>query len=256
MIDELFSLEGKTALVTGASSGLGHHFSKVLAEAGANVAVAARRKEKLESLAGEIRSNGGNAFAIQMDVTDNDSVMNAFNKIENEMGTIDILINNAGVAQAKFFLDLDEESWDYIMETNLKGAWRVAREMSKRLTDTEKPGCIVNISSLLGTATQSMQTAYAVSKAGLSHMTRSMANELIRFNIRVNALAPGYFESEMTEGFFSTEKGKQYLNSIPAKRLGRVDELTGPLLLLVSDAGSFMTGVVLPVDGGHLVASR
>jgi NAD(P)-dependent dehydrogenase (short-subunit alcohol dehydrogenase family) len=253
---ELFSLSGKTALVTGASSGLGHHFAKVMAEAGAHVVAAARRSEKLEQLVNEISSHNAQATAIAMDVTSAESVHSAFDAIEKEIGVVDVLLNNAGVAEPKLFLDVDETDWDYIMETNLKGAWRVASETSKRLVKAGLPGSIINISSLLALATQSMQSIYSISKAGIANMTHSMASELMPYQIRVNAIAPGYFLTEMNEAFFSSEKGKAYIKTLPTRRLGNAEELTGAALLLASDAGSFINGVVLPIDGGHLVAGR
>lgn len=256
MNNELFSLEGKIALVTGASSGLGVHFAKVLAGAGASVVAAARRLDKLKKLVDEITEADGIATAVALDVTDNDSVLAAFDKAEDAYGVIDVLINNAGVADPKYFLDIDESNWDFILETNLKGAWRVARECCDRLVKSRQTGSIVNIASLLGLATQSKQTAYAVSKAGLIHLTRSMALELSRYGIRVNAIAPGYFKTEINADFFASDRGKQYLKTIPSRRLGELDELDGPLLMFASDAGSFLTGAVLPVDGGHMVASR
>lgn len=243
-------------MVTGASSGLGYHFAKVLAEAGAIVVVTARRKEKLDKLVDEIAAAAGQAIAMAMDVCENDSVVDCFEKSERDAGVIDVLVNNAGISDPKYFLKVDEESWDKMMETNLKGAWRVARECSQRLVAASQPGSIINIASLLGLATQSMQSTYSISKAGIAHMTRAMAMELTRYHIRVNAIAPGYFLTEMNEDFFASQKGQDYINSIPSRRLGRADELTGPLLLLASDAGSFVTGIVLPVDGGHLVAGR
>ena len=256
MNNELFSLKGKNALVTGASSGLGKHFAKVLAGAGASVVVAVRRLDKLSKLVVEITEADGIATAVEMDVTDNDSVKAAFDKAEVSFGVIDVLINNAGVADPKYFLDIDESSWDFILETNLKGAWRVARETCERLVKSKQTGSIVNIASLLGLATQSKQTAYAVSKAGLIHLTHSMALEMSRYGIRVNAIAPGYIKTDMNADFFNSDRGKQYLKTIPSRRLGEINELDGPVLMFASDAGSFLNGAVLPVDGGHMVAGR
>lgn len=256
MSAELFSLSGKIALVTGASSGLGYQCAKVLAEAGANVVVAARREAKLEQLVNEIKSSGAQAQALRMDVTSAESVHSAFERIEKELGVVDVLINNAGVADTKFFLEVKETDWDYTMNTNLKGAWRVASECSKRLVKAGQAGSIINITSLLALATQSMQSIYAISKAGVAHMTHSMATELVRYQIRVNAIAPGYFLTEMNEEFFASEKGQAYTKTLPMRRLGKPEELSGAILLLASDAGSYINGVVLPVDGGHLVAGR
>lgn len=255
MNGELFSLQGRTALVTGASSGLGNHFARVLAEAGARVVVGARRVERLESLVNEIQAAGGEAHAVALDVTDAESVTAAFESAEAVFDTVDVLINNAGVADPKWFVDIDESSWDFMMNTNLKGVWRVARECCRRLIEAGKPGSIVNLSSILGLGVQGMQSHYSASKAAVAHMTHAMASELWRYGIRVNALAPGYFKTEINAAFFDSEKGQQYVKRIPPRRLGTLDELSGPLLLLASDASSYMSGVVLPVDGGHLWAS-
>tara|TARA_R110002073_G_scaffold255568_1_gene418077 strand:+ start:923 stop:1690 length:768 start_codon:yes stop_codon:yes gene_type:complete len=255
-MQDIFSLQGKIALITGASSGLGGHFAKTLARAGASVVVAARRRDKLDQLVGEIAGEGGTVMAVTMDVTDGDSVRAAYDAAEAQMGIIDVIVCNAGVADTKSFLDMDEDSWDFTMDTNLKGVWRVAQEGCRRLVKADKPGVVINISSLLGLAFQTLQTAYATSKAGVIHMTRCMASELMRHNIRVNSIAPGYFKTEMNAAFFDTEKGKAYIKTIPARRLGDLAELDGPLLLLASDASSFVNGTTLIVDGGHLVKSH
>ena len=256
MKNDLFSMDGRIALVTGASSGLGRQFARDIATAGATVIAAARRKSNLDQLVEEIRSDGGNAVAMEMDVTSTDSVAAVYDQAEADIGVINVLINNAGVAAPKYFLDVNEPDWDYIMETNLKGAWRVASACSNRLVTAKKPGSIVNISSILAFATQNKQAVYGMSKAAIVHMTHSMALELSRYRIRVNAIAPGYILTEINEDFFASETGKAYLKTIPSRRLGEPEELTGALLLLASDAGSFINGAVLPVDGGHLVAGR
>ncbi len=250
----LFNLQGKVALVTGASSGLGLHFSKVLAAVGASVVVAARRTDRLSMLVEEIEGDGGVAIAVTMDVTNDKSVQAAFDQAEEKFGTVDIVINNAGVEKGNYFLNDDEDNWDFIMNTNLKGAWCVAKEACRRLVEAKKKGSIVNIASLLGITTQLRQSAYSVSKAGLIHLTHSIALEMGRYGIRVNAIAPGYFKSAMTDEYFATDAGKEYLKSIPSRRLGEAEELTGPLLLLTSEAGAYLNGIVIPVDGGHLVA--
>jgi len=255
MDNDLFSLNGRVALVTGASSGLGNHFARVLAGAGARVVAGARRAERLDALVDDIAGAGGEALAVTLDVTDGDSVTRAFDAAEQAFGTVDVIVNNAGVADARWFLDIDEDGWDRMLDTNLKGVWRVAREGCRRLVEAGKPGTVVNLSSVLGLGVQSMQSHYSASKAGVAHLTHAMALELGRHGIRVNALAPGYFKTEMNEDFFDSERGQKYIKRTPARRLGRVEELDGPLLLLTSDAGSFVNGVVLPVDGGHLVSS-
>jgi NAD(P)-dependent dehydrogenase (short-subunit alcohol dehydrogenase family) len=247
------SLSGSTALVTGASSGLGWHFAKVLSKAGASVVVTARRKERLEALVREIEVAGGRALAIVMDVTDNESVVKAFDLAESTYGVVDVLVNNAGIGDPRKFLDISESAWDSMMDINLKSAWRIGQEASQRLVRAEKPGSIINIASILGLRVGSQLSHYAVAKAGVVQLTRAMALELARYGIRVNSIAPGYFCTEMNQDFFATSQGKNYINqTVPMGRLGDVEELSGPLLLLASQAGSFMTGTVINVDGGHL----
>jgi NAD(P)-dependent dehydrogenase (short-subunit alcohol dehydrogenase family) len=253
--EDRFSLQGKAALVTGASSGLGAHFAGVLAAAGAKVAVAARRQERLETLVDEITRSGGDAIAVAMDVTDRNSVQSALDSVERQLGAIDILINNAGVAGSRHCLKEDEDSWDRIMEANLKGAWRVAHGVARRNVDRQRPCTIVNIASILGLRVGFGESTYAVSKAAVVQMTRTMALELARKGIRVNALCPGYFATEMNSDYLHSDAGRAYLANTPAGRAGELHELDGALLLLVSDAGSFINGVSLPVDGGHLVSS-
>ncbi len=252
---DLFSLSGKIALVTGASSGLGHHFAKTLAKAGAKVVVAARRRDKLDQLVREITEDGGEVMAVTMDVTDLGSIRAAYDMAKKQMGLVDIILNNAGVADSKAFLDIDDDSWDFTMDTNLKGVMQVAQEGCKRLVAANKGGVVINISSLLGMAFQTLQTSYATSKAAVIHMTRCMASEMMRYNIRVNSIAPGYFKTEMNADFFDTDRGKAYIRTIPIRRLGELDELDGPLLLLASEASSFINGTTLVVDGGHMVKS-
>lgn len=255
MYESLLSMKGKVALVTGASSGLGAHFAKVLAQAQAQVVVTARRTTKLSQLVADIESHGGKAIAVAMDVTDQASVVSAFDQAEAAFGTVDVLINNAGVADSKGFLKIDEESWDFLMDTNLKGAWRVAREAAQRLVNKGQPGSIVNISSILGLRVGVGHSTYCISKAGVIQMTKAMALELIRKGIRVNAICPGYFETEMNGDYFQTEAGQAYIAGTPARRLGSLNELDAPLLMLSSDAGSFISGVALPVDGAHLTSA-
>ena len=249
-MNDIFDLTGKTAIITGASSGLGKHFAKTLASAGANLVICARRVKNLEQLKQEIN---GEVLVLPMDVTSEDSVLNFFSEVKNSIGSADILINNAGTSDPKKFKDLDEESWKYVLETNLNGAYRVAKNFTDALLVDKKPGSIVNIASILGLRVGINLTSYATAKAGLVQLTKSMALELARSNIRVNAIAPGYILTEINHDFFATEEGQNYIKNIPMNRLGLESDLDGILLLLSSDASLFMTGSIIPVDGGHLI---
>ena len=248
-------LHGKTALVTGASSGLGRHFARTLAGAGARVALAARRLDRLEALAAEIAAAGGHAFAVQLDVRDGASVDAALERVAAECGPPDILINNSGVAVTRPVLELDEAEWGAVLDTNLSGAWRVARAAARRMAAAGRGGSIVNIASILGVRVAAQVSAYVASKAGLIGLTHALALELARHSIRVNAIAPGYIETEMNRDFFATPAGEALIKRVPQRRIGRPQDLDGALLLLASDASAFMTGAVIAVDGGHLVSS-
>ena len=253
-IQELFSLSGKTALVTGASSGLGEYFAKVLADAGAEVIVAARRTDRLEKVVEEITEREGRAHAVSLDVSSGESVAAAFDEVDRLVGSLDIVINNAGIAStpARFTEQVDEE-WERLLDVNLKGAWRVAKQAARRMKAAGS-GCIVNTGSIYSLCTGLMKTDYNVSKVALVQLTRNMALELVRSGVRVNALCPGYFASKLNEAGFASEHGQKYIKRLVPQRLGNYEELVGPLLLLVSDAGSFVNGVALPVDGGSLLA--
>ena len=253
MAEKLFSLEGKAALVTGASSGFGRHFARVLAGAGAKVALAARRLDVLKQLEAEIRGSGGQAAAVAVDVTDRASVAKAFADAEAALGPIAILVNNAGVPSGAFFTKTSEEEWRAVMSVNLDGVFRVGQEAARRMAANRTGGSIVNIASLLGFGVIKGLSTYSATKAAVISLTKSMALELARDNIRVNALAPGYFATEFNEAYLASDAGKRMLARVPMERAGAVDELDGPLLLLASDAGRFMTGSVITVDGGHLL---
>jgi NAD(P)-dependent dehydrogenase (short-subunit alcohol dehydrogenase family) len=254
-IGGLFDLTGRAALVTGASSGLGRHFALTLARAGARLALAARRVDRLEKVRQEIACMGGEAVAVSLDVTDAASVVAAIGEAARQLGPIRVLVNNAGVAVTKGVLEASEADWDRVIDTNLKGAWLVAQGVARHMAEHGQGGSIVNIGSITGLRIAGQVAAYAASKAALLHLTRAMALELARHGIRVNALAPGYIETELNQAFFASEAGKALVKRIPQRRLGRPDELDGPLLLLASDAGSYMTGSVVAIDGGHLVSS-
>lgn len=250
-----FHLNKRVALVTGASSGLGRHFASTLARAGASVAVCARRLDEMQNLVDELQTLGVQASAVRMDVTDASSVRAGFADIEKKLGTVDLIVNNAGVASTQFLLEHDEATWDQVIDTNLKGAWLVAQEGAKRLVAAGIGGSIINIASILGERVAAGATAYAASKAGLIHLSKTMALELARYNIRVNAIAPGYFATDLNRDFLASAAGERLMSRIPQRRFARAQELDGALLLFASDAGSYITGSVLAVDGGHLVSS-
>ncbi|HEU6441766.1 MAG TPA: glucose 1-dehydrogenase [Microvirga sp.] len=247
-------LTGRTALVTGASSGLGRHFARVLARAGAEVIVAARREDALQDVCNEIAGQGGGARAVQLDVSDPASVENAIEAAASS-GGLDILVNNAGVTVSKSVLDVSEEDWDHVIDTNLKGSFLVAQATARLMKARGRGGSIVNIASVLGLRVAGHVSPYVASKAGVVHLTKAMALELARYNIRVNALCPGYIETELNRDFFQSEAGQALIRRIPQRRLGRPSDLDGALLLLCSEAGSYITGSTLAVDGGHLVSS-
>lgn len=278
------SLTGKRALVTGASSGFGLHFARVLAQAGASVVIAARRTDRLEELATELRGKGTNVLAVVLDVRSRESVKSCFDAIEKSGPVCDVIVNNAGISLTTPFLDLTEEEWANVAGTNLDGAWRVAHEGANRLKKAGKPGSIINIASatgirsaggiapwvssaclgtrrdergrLLSTEPRSLflSSRYAAAKAGLIHLTHVMALELARFNIRTNALAPGWFSTELNDEWLKSKQGDNLRLRIPSRRFGEVEELDGPLLLLASDASSYMNGSVIVV-GGYLATS-
>ena len=245
-------LTGRTALVTGASSGLGRHFALVLARAGARVAIGARRMDRLVSLAEEIRAAGAEALLVELDVTDGTSIDQAVGQTADAMAGIDILVNNAGIVVAKPALELTADDWDLTIATNLRGAFLVAQAAARRMAGTGG-GSIINIASIAGLRTGGHLSAYAASKAGLIHLTRNLAVDLARNGVRVNAIAPGYIETELNTEFFASKAGEEMIRRIPQRRLGRPADLDGPLLLLASDASRYMTGAVLVVDGGHSV---
>jgi NAD(P)-dependent dehydrogenase (short-subunit alcohol dehydrogenase family) len=251
-----FSLIGKTVLVTGASSGIGAHLARVASGAGARVVLGARRVERLQQLADEIRQTGGEAMAVALDVTDRDSVEAAFDAAQAAFGVVDVVLNNAGIGNGQRVLEISEADWRAMLSTNLDGVWRVAQCAAQRLAKAQRPGSIVNIASMLGLRVGTGYSHYCAAKAGVVQLSKSLALELARYQIRVNAIAPGYFKTEMNDEYFDSEKGQAYIrDTVPMRRLGSLQELEGPFLLLASEAGAFMTGAVLAVDGGHLVGS-
>jgi NAD(P)-dependent dehydrogenase (short-subunit alcohol dehydrogenase family) len=243
-------LAGRVALVSGASSGLGAHFARVLAGAGAEVFVAARRTQALALVADNINAAGGRVAAICLDVTDSASIAEA----AGALARVDILVNNAGIVVEAAALEQDEAAWDRVVDTNLKGMFLLAQAACRAMRARGTGGSIINIASILGLRQAGGVLPYAVSKAGVIQLTKTLALEVARFGIRVNAIAPGYIDTDLNAAFWASDAGKAMLKRIPQRRLGRLEDLDGPLLLLASEASAYMTGAVLTVDGGHLVS--
>ncbi|WP_454741600.1 SDR family NAD(P)-dependent oxidoreductase [Cupriavidus necator] len=248
-------LEGKVALVTGAFGGLGLHFAQTLARAGCKVALAGRRVAEGEAVLAELRRQGGQGCVVALDVRDPASVGAAFEAARRQLGPVQVVVNSAGIATTGPAMEVDEAAWQSVIDTNLNGAWRVAQCAARMMRDAGSGGSIVNIASILGLRVAQQVPAYTAAKAGLIHLTRSLALEWARHGIRVNALAPGYFETDINRSFFETDSGRAMIGRIPQRRLGQARQLDGALLLLASDASDYMTGTVLPVDGGHAVSS-
>lgn len=251
-----FDLAGKVALVTGASSGLGRHFAQTLAQAGASVVVAARRASLLDAVVAEIVAAGGRAAPLILDVSGTaESVESGVLKALECFGRLDLLINNSGVTVGKPVLDQTQSDWDTVVNTNLRGAFFMSQSVARHMRATGHGGCIVNVASILGLRQAGMVAPYAASKAGLIQLTKTMALELARYSIRVNAIAPGYISSDLNAAFFDTDAGQALVRRIPQRHLGVPADLDGALLLLCSDASRYMTGSVITVDGGHVVST-
>jgi 3-oxoacyl-[acyl-carrier protein] reductase len=253
---QIFDLTGKVALVTGASSGLGVRFAEVLAENGAAVVLVARRADRLASLARRIADAGGRALAVEADVRDSAQMRAAFDAAEKAFGTVNVLVNNAGVAHAGRAVELAEEEWRRVLSTNLDAVFYWSQEAARRMLAAGKGGAIVNIASVLGLGVDKGVVAYATAKAGVIQLTRALALELSFKGIRVNAIAPGWIVTELNRGYLESDKGKALTREVPIGRFGQERDLDGPLLLLVSDAGRFITGATIVADGGQSVALR
>jgi 3-oxoacyl-[acyl-carrier protein] reductase len=249
---QLFDLTGEIVLVTGASSGLGARFAQVLAANGAKVVLAARRVDRLEALRAEI---GDRAHAVAFDATDRATFAKTFDAAENKFGPVTLLINNAGIGPGSFFVDTTAEDWDRVQAVNVDAVWLMAQEAAKRMIAAKVKGSIINIASVLSYRVSLAVSAYAVSKAAVAQMTQAMALELARYDIRVNAIAPGYITTELTDEFLKSPAGQKRIQAIPQRRVGDASDLDGTLLLLSSrKASGFMTGSVVVVDGGHLTS--
>lgn len=252
-IEKLFSLKGKVALVTGAASGMGERFAHTLADAGATVICAARRADRIEQVAASIIKAGGKAIAIPLDVGSGSSVEAVFDRAEQVVGRVNVLINAAAQVDFGLFPDVKDENWDNLINVNLSGVMRTARTFAQRLIKASEPGAIVNITSIIGTQVMLGVPTYGTLKAATNHLTKSIARDMFGTGIRCNAIAPGYFYTEMVAEYFESDAGKADLERHPLKRLGRVEELDGALLLLASDASSFINGVILSVDAGQVI---
>jgi NAD(P)-dependent dehydrogenase (short-subunit alcohol dehydrogenase family) len=253
---ELFDLTGRVALVTGASSGLGARFATVLAENGAAVALVARRADRLAALRDRIVAAGGKAVAIEADVLDRAAMTRAFDTAEQTFGTVTILVNNAGVAHAGRAIDLSETEWRRVLSTNLDAVFYWAQEGARRMLAASKRGAIVNIASVLGFGVAKGVVGYTTAKAGVIQVTKALGLELAFKGVRVNAIAPGWFVTELNHDYLTSEEGRRLTRDIPVGRFGRDGDLDGTLLLLVSDAGSYIAGATIVVDGGQMVALR
>ena len=253
---ELFNLKGRVALVTGASSGLGVRFAEVLAREGASVALVARRADRLAAVKTRIEQAGGRAIAIGADVLDRNAMTRAFDEVEKAFGTVTILVNNAGVAHAGRAVELAEAEWRRVVGTNLDAVFFWAQEAARRMLAAGTGGAIVNVASVLGFGVSKGTVAYAVAKAGVIQLTKALGLELAFKGVRVNAIAPGWIVTELNRDYLMSEAGAAIKREIPVGRFGEERDLDGTLLLLVSDAGRFIAGTTIVVDGGQMVALR
>jgi 3-oxoacyl-[acyl-carrier protein] reductase len=253
---EIFDLQGRMALVTGASGGLGLRFAEVLAANGAAVALVARRLDRLKLAVSKIENAGGKAVAVEADVLDRKQMIRAFDRAEQAFGTVTILINNAGVAHSTRAIELPEDEWHHVIRTNLDAVFFWAQEGARRMLAANQRGAIVNIASVLGFGVSKGTIAYATAKAGVIQMTKALGLELAFKGVRVNAIAPGWFVTDINREYLASEHGKKLTRDIPVGRFGRDGDLDGVLLLLASDAASYIAGATIVCDGGQMVALR
>jgi NAD(P)-dependent dehydrogenase (short-subunit alcohol dehydrogenase family) len=252
-MSHLFDVSQETILITGASQGLGRQFARVLSAHGAAVVLAARQTAKLKSLEEEIKGKGGRAAAVKMDVTDTASIGKALDAAEAALGPVTVLINNAGIAIEKLAVEQTEADWDAVINANLKGAYFLATEMARRMIARKQEGNIVNVASVLGLSVMKFLSPYTISKAGIIQATKAMALEFASQRMRVNALAPGYIDTEMNHDVWATPAGEKLIKQIPQRRVGAESDLDGAIMLLASSASRYMTGSVVAVDGGFLL---
>jgi len=249
---KLFDLSGQRALISGGGTGIGRQTALTFAAYGAEVVLAARRREKLEATVAELKASGAKASCVSMDITNAQSVANGLKEATLD-GPITLLVNSAGVSSKTFLLDTPEEEWDQVLGTNLKGGWMLCQAVARQMIEAGVGGSIINIASILGIGSQKGAGPYMASKAGLLHLTRNMAQEWARYGIRANTVAPGYFMTDISEPYLKTKTGQAMLKKIPLRRLGNLPDLSGTMLLLASKAGAYMTGCVIVVDGGHSI---
>jgi len=254
-LEKLFDLTGRVALVTGAGTGLGRGFALTLAAAGATVAVAARRSDRLAATVNEIGAQDGTAAAFSLDVTDRERLAVVFDEIEERFGVVDIVVNNAGIARSGLLTDTADADWDAVIDVNLTAVHRVGAEAVRRLLAAGRAGSIINIASVLGVRVSAGLGAYIAAKSAVVQLTKAQALEWGPRGIRANAIAPGYFETDINTGYFDTPAGQAMVERIPLRRIGEIEELQGALLLLASNAGSYINGSIINVDGGHLCSS-
>jgi NAD(P)-dependent dehydrogenase (short-subunit alcohol dehydrogenase family) len=249
------NFEGKIAMITGASGGLGERFAKVLAQAGAQVILASRKTERLKEVRAEIEANGGAAHVVALDVTDYASIKSAIAHAETEAGPIDILVNNSGVSTAQRLIDATPEDYAYMIDTNQRGAFFTAQEVAKRMVtrfkgDPKKQHRIINIASVAGLRVSPQLGIYGMSKAAVIQMTKAMALEWGKYGININAICPGYIGTEINAEYFSSEQGQELISMLPRKRIGKPEDLDGLLLLLAGDDAHFINGAIIAADDG------